>query len=200
MSALLVGIESQAITRLKLTRGCLDKTLKENSKKLAGLLDISHNHQPYRKALPDPSKTSCLPYLGRFSFIFLKKKNSIIELSSLAVHLKDLQSAYERPSDRVTIDGSSLINFEKFTLVYDSILATLAYQERASGNPNIDAERKPGPLLYLEEQLAGTSLGQAAEARLEARSLELQKQEDRDYEHRVNELAAVGFRTSRGRS
>ena len=54
-------------------------------------------------------------------------------------------------------------------------------------------------LAYLEDQLAATVIGKPAEDKLEARSLELQKQEDRDYEHRVNELAAVGFRTSRGR-
>ncbi|THH08540.1 hypothetical protein EW145_g2641 [Phellinidium pouzarii] len=181
MSALLAGIDSQTVTRLKLTRGCLDKHMRETQKKLSCLLEISHNHRTYRDALPDPKKTLCLPWL--------------------AVHLKDLQSVYERHLRQVVIDGESLINFEKFSAVHDSISVILAFQAhiRSNSQGEGDTDRKVGPLLYLEEQLATTHLGQVAEDRLEVRSLELQKQEDRDYEHRVNELAAVGFRTSRGR-
>lgn len=119
---------------------------------------------------------------------------------NLAVHLKDLQIAYERNQRQVIIDGQSMFNMEKYKGVYDSVIAVLAYQKYIQDHqPFLDREGKPGPLAYLEEQLAATVIGKAAEDKLEARSLELQKQEDRDYDHRVNELAAVGFRTSRGR-
>ena len=118
----------------------------------------------------------------------------------LAVHLKDLQIAYERNQRQVIIDGHSMINFEKFKGVHDSVVAVLAYQKHIQDHqPILEREGRLGPLAYLEDQLAATVFGKPAEDKLEARSLELQKQEDRDYEHRVNELAAVGFRTSRGR-
>ena len=93
-----------------------------------------------------------------------------------------------------------MINFEKFKGVHDSVVAVLAYQKHIQDHqPILEREGRLGPLAYLEDQLAATVIGKPAEDKLEARSLELQKQEDRDYEHRVNELAAVGFRTSRGR-
>ncbi|KAH8108481.1 ras guanine nucleotide exchange factor domain-containing protein [Phellopilus nigrolimitatus] len=177
MSAVLAGIDSQTVMRLKLTRGCLDKHMREAQKKLSGLLEVTHNHRAYRDILPEPDKGLCLPWL--------------------AVHLKDLQSVYERHLRQTVIDDQSLINFEKYTHVHDSILAILAFQNNMNVASQAEGDRKAGPLLYLEEQLAMTVLGQ--EDKMEARSLDLQRQEDRDYEHRVNELAAVGFRTTKSR-
>ncbi|KAI5124038.1 hypothetical protein M0805_003867 [Coniferiporia weirii] len=178
MSALLAGIDSHTVTRLKLTRGCLDKHMREVQKQLSALLEIGHNHRAYRAALPDPKKAACLPLL--------------------AVHLKDLQSVYERLSRQIVVDDKPMINFEKFTAVHDNILTILSFQVPVNGYIRGDREQQLGTLLYLQEQLAATHLGRVAEDKMEARSLELQKQEDRDYEHRVTELAAVGFRTARG--
>lgn len=115
------------------------------------------------------------------------------------MQLKDLQSVYERHQREIAVDGRLVINFEKYTRVYESISTMLAFQKHINDKINIESERKAGPFSYLEKELASTALGQAAEDKLEARSAELQKQEDRDYEYRVNELAAVGFKTSRGR-
>ena len=67
-------------------------------------------------------------------------------------------------------------------------------------NANTNAEVKgesEKALIYLEEELGDIYLGSSVENKLEARSLELQKVEEKDYEARVDELESVGFRTSR---
>jgi len=90
------------------------------------------------------------------------------------------------------VDRQSLINFERYKNISDSIAVILRYQEKKYNI--LQAHQNSGSLAYLEERLASTSIGQAAEDKLESRSLELQRQENRDYEQRTNELTAVGFR------
>lgn len=203
MSALIAGLESVTVSRLKLTNGCLNKEMRKTRKELSALLDPSHNHRAYRDALSQRGKTSCLPCLGESWLIHnLREKMKLNSILSPAVHLKDLQGVYERHPTRVPFGEQSLINFEKFLHVYDSILAVLVFQDRANKALAFNSEaveRKSGPLLYLEEQLASTHLGPGLEKKLEERSLEVQKKEDRDYEARVPDIIAVGFDASRGR-
>lgn len=64
MSAIIAGIDSPTITRLKLTRGCLDKQMRETQKKLSGIFDPVHNHRTYREIIPAADKGACIPWLG----------------------------------------------------------------------------------------------------------------------------------------
>ena len=77
MSAIMVAIESPEVSRLILTRKCLEeKEFKHDLGSMSKLIDPKHSHMAYKDALPDPKDTNsqCVPILGELYFI------SIMEL------------------------------------------------------------------------------------------------------------------------
>lgn len=87
-----------------------------------------------------------------------------------------------------------MINFERYKAISESIDSFLRYAKK--GYEHLQRFTEAGSLAYLEEHLARIQLGRATDDSFDARSLELQRQEALDYDHRLNELHSVGFRTS----
>ena len=193
MCALIAAIDSPCITRLKLTRSCLDKSMKDLQKKLVSITDLHHNHRTYRELLPSSEKeVACLPWLGKPSacMMLCKKLNS-----RQAIHLKDLQSTSERYPKQVIVDSRALINFERYSNLYESINSVLRFQKKQY--EFLPAHCRPGVWEYVESHVLRTQVGRRADDAIEERSLSLQRKEDKDYDYRISELSAAGFRTAR---
>ena len=88
----------------------------------------------------------------------------------------------EKYESRVVVGGETLINFEKFTAIYESIRQTLAFQSGPSITGRGNRESRLPDLLYLEDQLAATKLDLDEVDKMERRSYELQKAEEREVE------------------
>ena len=97
----------------------------------------------------------------------------------------------------------TIINFHKFLRIYKSITEALAYQrtdDEASKRMIEELRaRCARPLAYLEDKLGRVKTGVRDDDRLKQKARELAEAERYDYRHRVDELEAAGFRTSRNR-
>lgn len=103
----------------------------------------------------------------------------------IAVHLREIRSKF----DIVKINSAgndSIIDFERYAGIYEAIRQMLAYQSPSRGMYRSAytsrGEHRLPDLLYLEDQLGRTILGHAEEDRLERRSIDLSRQEERERE------------------
>ena len=115
----------------------------------------------------------------------------------LAVHLKEIHSTLDHPdhSRVVTINNRPFVNLRRYSEYLRTFRETLPFEA-----PNLERERVPGHLAYLEERLATVRVDDASIDALMNRSLELEKAETRLKDTHALELARLGFVNSRRRS
>lgn len=100
------------------------------------------------------------------------------------MHLREIRSKF----DVIKISGAgndSIIDFERYAGIYEAIRQMLVYQSLSRGmyrSASSRGEHRLPDLLYLEDQLGRTILGHAEEDRLERRSIDLSRQEERERE------------------
>lgn len=115
---------------------------------------------------------------------------------NIAVHLRDLGGICEKYESRIVVGGETLINFEKFAAIYEGIRHMLAFQSGQGSSGRQSIERRLPELLYLEDKLAETQLGQAEEENMERRSLELHNLEEWELEELHRRLVeSTGFQS-----
>ncbi|KAF2075906.1 hypothetical protein CYY_002797 [Polysphondylium violaceum] len=104
-SALFFGLNNSAISRLKLTWEKLSTKVQQDYERIEQLFDMSMNYKNYREEIKT-TKAKIIPYLGLFP--------------------KDL-IAIEEGNENFT--STSLINIEKFRLLYGMIKKIQSYQQ-----------------------------------------------------------------------
>ena len=95
----------------------------------------------------------------------------------------------------------TVIDFQKFVRIHSSIIDALAYQrtEDASSRRVVDELRQKcrGPLEYLEGKLLQVKLDPKEDDIMKQKARDLAEKEAYDYNHRVTESEAAGFRVRR---
>ncbi|KAG5652947.1 hypothetical protein H0H81_002955 [Sphagnurus paluster] len=174
VTAIANALHSAPIDRLRLTRKELSPQLKQALDDLDDLLDPSSNHRTYRAALREFSeldqRDACVPWI--------------------AVHLRELYTNLQKYPTVVQVDGTPLINFERYIRFTDRIKEVLHYTP-----PNLEGFRQHGQLAYLENQLRNIQPKSNTDDALMERSLTLEAGEARDYRTRKRELTRLGFKT-----
>ena len=128
-------------------------------------------------------------YLGLVSFKNFSPMN-LTDDPHTAIHLKDLHLALKRYPTTVEVDGSPLINFQRYLKFVDHVNEVVHYKP-----PDLERYRQSSRLDYLEEQLRRLQILPTSDDALMARSKTLEAREKSDVKTRKHQLGVLGFKT-----
>ncbi|KAG9087815.1 hypothetical protein FRC06_002351 [Ceratobasidium sp. 370] len=167
--AIMAGLSTDFINGLGYTWRLVDKRTKDSLKQISLIVSDVDN---YKSALDSEPQAPAVPILS--------------------VHLRDLRRCYKEMDTHVKVDGESLVNFQKFEEVWKSIKTIMKYK-----TPQPTIEKDPITAAYLEYELSKIEDGVELQNRFKARSDELRRKEQRDFNNRHLGMVDAGFRAPR---
>ncbi|KAG8689666.1 hypothetical protein FRC09_012307 [Ceratobasidium sp. 395] len=165
-NAIMAGLSTDFINGLGYTWRLVDKRTKESLKQISLIVSDEAN---YKNLLDSDSQVPAVPILS--------------------VHLRDLRRLYKEMNTHTEVDGDMLVNFQKFEEVWKSIKAITKYKM-----PPPTIPKEPFTTTYLEFELSKIEDGVDLQNRFKARSEELKRKEQRDYNNRRLGMEDAGFR------
>ncbi|KAG9092999.1 hypothetical protein FS749_015267 [Ceratobasidium sp. UAMH 11750] len=164
--AIMAGLSTDFINGLGYTWRLVDKRTKDSLKQISLIVSDVEN---YKSALDSDPQAPAVPILS--------------------VHLRDLRRSYKEMDTHVEVDGELLVNFQKFEEVWKSINAIMKYKK-----PQPTIERNGITAAYLDYELSKIEDGVELQNRFKARSDELKRKEQRDFNNRRLGMEDAGFR------
>ncbi|KIM88400.1 hypothetical protein PILCRDRAFT_256054 [Piloderma croceum F 1598] len=158
MTAIVTALRSITITRLELTYNQLPSILKQMIKEMEALLDPCDNHRAYVATLRNSRNLPCIPFL--------------------VAYVDYMRTVFPQENYVVNTNGVRTINFSKWTEFYTCIRAVIQHEP-----PDVSRyrQRYAGMVAWLEDQLCSSSVGPTTDEYLESLSVQLRRDEQRQY-------------------
>lgn len=182
--AIVTALSSIELTRLTLTFGRLDHKSRSNLTKLKSYMDSKDNFSAYRKALKK-STNPCIPWLGEK---IIARSLFPIE-HHVAIHIHDLHTTVSQSHDEVDVNGTTMINFEKWRRLHLAARDFLDYRP-----PDTSHDCQSGFVAYFQDRLRDITVGPTADEDFERLSKKLEAVEDDMHERRTSDLELLGIR------